>query len=105
MSNKSCCLGIIETKGLSPALEAADTMLKSGQIELAGLYFVGGGQVAVVITGTIGPVQAAVEDGVAASKRKGEVLNRNVIPRCHDNLMKLLEALRPELLSANEHPT
>lgn len=95
MSNQYDCLGIIETRGLSPALEAADTMLKLGQVQLVGIYFLGGSQVAIVVSGMMGPVQAAIEAGVASAKRKGEVLSRNVIPRCSEALIEYLNALAP----------
>jgi ethanolamine utilization protein EutM len=100
MSDQCCSLGIIETKGLSPALEAADTMLKLGQVQLVGIYFLGGSQVAVVVRGMMGPVQAAIEAGVASAERKGEVLSRNAIPHCDEDLVKYLNRLAPGLQPA-----
>jgi ethanolamine utilization protein EutM len=88
MRSENHCLGVIETLGLSPALEAADTMLKSGKVEFVGFQFLGGAQVAVIIKGEVGPVQAAIGEGKDAAERKGDVLRKNVIARCDEIIIK-----------------
>ena len=93
MAIDSTCLGVIETDGLCLAIEAADGMLKSGKVTLLGVLIAGGGRGAALIRGDLGPVQAAVEAGVAAASRKGKVLARNVIPRCDQHLLAHLSRL------------
>lgn len=90
MANHDSCLGVIETAGLSAALEASDTMLKSQKVTLLSIFFEGNGQIAVVIQGNTGMVQAAIEAGATAAERKGTVLARNVIPRCSQDVIDFL---------------
>ena len=85
------CLGVIETDGLAAALEAADSMLKLGGVSLLDIRAVVSTRVAVLIEGDLGHVQTAVEAGATAAARKGTVVGRNVIPRCHDALLKHLK--------------
>src|SRR5665648_580027 len=73
-------LGMIETKGLIPAIEAADQMLKAANVTLCGKEHVSGGYVSVMVRGDVGAVKAAVDAGAAAAQRVGELLNVHVIP-------------------------
>ncbi len=74
-------LGMIETKGLVPAIEAADQMLKAADVTLAGKEHVSGGLVAVMVRGDVGAVKAATDAGAAAAQRIGELISVHVIPR------------------------
>lgn len=76
-------LGLIETRGLLPAIEAADAMLKAAKVTLQGREFVGGSLVTVTVRGDVGAVKAAVEAGAEAARRVGELISAHVIPRPH----------------------
>lgn len=78
-------LGMIETYGLIPAIEAADAMLKAAEVRLLERTFVKGGLVAVTVTGDVGAIKAAVDAGAAAASRLGEraLVSQHVIPRPH----------------------
>ena len=84
-------LGIIETRGLSAAIEAADTMLKAADVTLVKTEKIGSGLVSVVIQGDVGAVKAAVEAGAENAARLGEVIAVNVIPRPVEELRKILD--------------
>ena len=99
MSN---ALGMIETKGLVGAIEAADAMTKSANVELVGYEKIGSGLVTVMVRGDVGAVKAAVDAGAvkaavdagaAAAERVGEVKSVHVIPRPHTDTEKLLPKL------------
>ena len=79
-------LGMIETKGLIGAVEAADAMVKAANVYLIGREFVGGGLVTVMVRGDVGAVKAATDAGAAAAQRVGELLSVHVIPRPHESL-------------------
>ncbi len=79
-------LGIIETTGFTPAMQAADAAVKSANVTLGKWIKVGGGRVAIIIRGDVAAVKAAVEAGVAAAKRVGGVEAELVIPRPSDKL-------------------
>ena len=64
-------LGMIETKGLIGAIEAADAMVKSANVRLVGKEQVGGGLVTVMVSGDVGAVKAATDAGAAAAERWG----------------------------------
>ena len=81
-------LGLIETKGLVGAIEAADAMVKAANVTL-----VGGGLVSVLVRGDVGAVKAAVDAGAAAAERVGTVQSIHVIPRPHADTEKLLPKL------------
>jgi ethanolamine utilization protein EutM len=84
-------LGLIETRGLVGAIEAADTMVKAANVTLIGKQQVGGGLVTVMVRGDVGAVQAATEAGAEAAKSVGELVSVHVIPRPHaevDNILK-----------------
>lgn len=78
-------LGMIETYGLIPAIEAADAMLKAAEVRLLERTFVKGGLVAVTVTGDVGAIKAAVDAGATAAARLGEraLVSQHVIPRPH----------------------
>ena len=79
-------LGMIETQGLVGAIEAADAMVKAARVQFLGRQKVKGGLVAVMVTGDVGAVKAAVDAGAAACQRVGKLVSAHVIPRPHDDL-------------------
>ena len=83
-------IGLIETKGLVGAIEAADAMVKAANVSLLGQERIGGGYVTVIVEGDVGAVKAATEAGAAAAKRVGELVSVHVIPRPHEELDKVL---------------
>ena len=83
-------LGMIETKGLVGAIEAADAMVKAANVHLIGKERVGGGLVTVMVRGDVGAVKAAVEAGAAQAKRVGELISVHVIPRPHEEVEAIL---------------
>jgi len=83
-------LGLIETKGLVPAIEAADAMVKAAKVTLMGRDFVGGGYVTVAVRGDVGAVKAAVEAGAEAARRVGDLTSVHVIPRPHGEVENVL---------------
>ena len=76
-------LGMVETRGLTAAIEAADAMVKAANVTLVGKEFVGGGLVTVMVRGDVGAVKAATDAGAAAAQRVGELVSVHVIPRPH----------------------
>jgi len=76
-------LGLIETKGLVGAIEAADAMVKAANVQVEGYRTLRNGQVAVLVRGDVGAVKAAVDAGCAAARRVGELYASHVIPRPH----------------------
>ena len=87
-------LGMIETRGLVAAIEAADAMVKAANVTLIGSEKIGSGLVSVMVRGDVGAVKAAVESGGAAAARLGEVIATHVIPRPHGDVNKLLPTLK-----------
>lgn len=83
-------LGMIETKGLVGAVEAADAMVKSANVQLVGREQIGGGLVTVMVRGDVGAVKAATDAGAAAADAVGELLSVHVIPRPHDEVEAIL---------------
>lgn len=83
-------LGMVETKGLVGAIEAADAMVKAANVTLIGKEKIGSGLVTVMVKGDVGAVKAAVEAGSMAAKRIGEVFSIHVIPSPHDDVEKIL---------------
>lgn len=88
MTNEA--LGMIETKGLVGAIEAADAMVKAANVVLVGYEKIGSGLVTVMVRGDVGAVKASVDAGVAAADAVGEVVSRHVIPRPHSDTEKIL---------------
>ena len=92
-------LGMIETKGLVAAIEAADAMVKSANVQLIGKEQVGGGLVTVMVRGDVGAVKAATDAGAAAAEKVGELISVHVIARPHmevDNILPKGIHLPPE---------
>ena len=87
-------LGMIETRGLVGAIEAADAMVKAANVQLIGKEHVGGGLVTVMVRGDVGAVKAAVEAGSTAAKRIGELISVHVIPRPHGEVEEILPTLK-----------
>ena len=85
-------LGMLETRGLVPAIEGADAMVKAANVSLVNQEKVGHGLVTTMVRGDVGAVKAAVDAGVAAAENIGEVVSSYVIPRPHDEIEKLIKA-------------
>ncbi len=83
-------LGMIETRGLVGAVEAADAMAKAARVRLIGKEKIGGGYVTVMIRGEVGAVKAATDAGAEAAKRVGELVSVHVIPRPHEYVESIL---------------
>lgn len=83
-------LGMIETKGLVGAIEAADAMVKSANVQLVGRVQVGGGLVTVMVRGDVGAVKSATEAGASAAEKVGELVSVHVIPRPHSEVDAIL---------------
>ena len=87
-------LGMVETRGLVAAIEAADAMVKAANVVLVGSEKIGSGLVSVMVRGDVGAVKAAVEAGSAAAISLGEVIATHVIPRPHQDVEKLLPSIK-----------
>ena len=83
-------LGMVETKGLIGAIEAADAMVKAANVTLIGKEKIGSGLVTVMVRGDVGAVKASVDAGAAAAKRVGELISVHVIPRPHNEVESIL---------------
>ena len=83
-------LGMVETKGLVGAIEAADAMVKAANVVLIGSEYVGGGFVTGIVRGDGGAVKAATDAGAAAARRVGELVSVHVIPRPHGDVETIL---------------
>jgi ethanolamine utilization protein EutM len=94
MSDMNIALGMIETKGLVSAIEAADAMVKAANVTLTGKVLVGGGLVTVMVRGDVGAVKAATDAGAAAAERIGELVSVHVIPRPHSEVEFILPVLK-----------
>jgi len=87
-------LGMVETRGLVAAIEAADAMVKAANVTLIGTEKIGSGLVSVMVRGDVGAVKAATEAGGNAAKKLGEVIAIHVIPRPHSDVEKILPSLK-----------
>ena len=87
-------LGMVETRGLVAAIEAADAMVKAANVELIGTEKIGSGLVSVMVRGDVGAVKAAVEAGSSSAASLGEVIATHVIPRPHSDVEKILPSLK-----------
>src|SRR4026207_2522673 len=87
-------LGMVETKGLIGAIEAADAMVKAANVVLVGKEYIGAGYVTVMVRGDVGAVKAATEGGAAAARRVGELVSVHVIPRPHVEVEKILPKMK-----------
>ena len=103
MAMAQLALGMVETRGLTAAIEAADAMTKAAEVTLVGTEKIGSGLVTVMVRGDVGAVKSAVESGSAAASRLGEVetgadaagrlgelVATHVIPRPHNDVEKIL---------------
>lgn len=82
-------IGVVETRSLVGAMEAADAMVKAADVRLLDFQFVGSGLVAVVVTGDVAAVKSAVDTGREEAAKVSEVISTNVIPRPHDEVGKI----------------
>lgn len=90
-------LGLIETKGLVGAIEAADAMVKAANVRVLGHKEIGGGLVTIMVRGDVGAVKAATDAGAVAAGKAGEVVSVHVIPRPHEETETILDAMvRPK---------
>jgi ethanolamine utilization protein EutM len=87
---QNTALGLIETRGLVAAIEAADAMVKAATVSLVGTEYVGGGLVTVLVRGDVGAVKAATDAGAASASRLGELVSVHVIPRPHAEVETIL---------------
>ena len=87
-------LGMIETRGLTASIEAADAMTKAANVALVGTEKIGSGLVSVIVRGDVGAVKAAVEAGATAASKLGELVAQHVIPRPHGDVEKILPVLK-----------
>ena len=87
-------LGMVETRGLVAAIEAADAMVKAANVELIGTEKIGSGLVSVMVRGDVGAVKAATEAGADAGARLGEIIATHVIPRPHADVEKILPSIK-----------
>ena len=87
-------LGMIETRGLVAAIEAADAMVKAANVQLIGTEKIGSGLVSVMVRGDVGAVKSAVEAGSNSASRLGELIATHVIPRPHEDVEKILPSLK-----------
>ncbi|HHV94788.1 MAG TPA: BMC domain-containing protein [Firmicutes bacterium] len=83
-------LGLIETRGLVGAIEAADAMVKAANVQLVGYEKIGSGLVTVMVRGDVGAIRAAVDAGAAAASKLAEVVAAHVIPRPHSDLERVI---------------
>jgi len=86
-------LGMVETKGLIGAIEAADAMVKAANVVLIGKQQIGSGLVTVMVRGDVGAVKAAVDAGAEAAKRVGNLYGLHVIPRPHGDVEGILPSV------------
>jgi ethanolamine utilization protein EutM len=86
-------LGMIETRGLVAAIEAADAMVKAASVTLIGQSKAGGGLVTTLVRGEVGAVKAATDAGATSANKVGEVVSVHVIARPHDELESIIGAL------------
>lgn len=90
MSKVNGALGMVETKGLVGAIEAADAMVKAANVNIIGKEQIGAGLVTVLVSGDVGAVKAATDAGSEAANRVGELVSVHVIPRPHNELDAIL---------------
>jgi len=87
-------IGLIETRGLTAAIEAADAMLKTAQVELVGMEKIGSGLITIIVKGEVGAVKAATEAGAEQAQNLGELVAVHVIPRPHADVSNILPVLK-----------
>lgn len=87
-------LGLVETRGLTAAVEAADAMVKAANVRLLSYKTIGGGLVCVMVRGDVGAVKAAIEAGAAAAQRVGELMAAHIIPRPDPGIEQMIAERR-----------
>ena len=87
---KQDALGMIETRGFAGIVEASDAMVKAAQVELIGTEKIGGGYITAIVRGDVAAVKAAVDAGVRAAEKVGEIVSTHVIPRPHSSVDSVL---------------
>ncbi len=85
-------IGLIETRGMIPLVEATDVALKAANVSVVGTRATGTGLISVVLTGDVAAIRAATEAGGAAAARVGELVSVEVLTRPHDELEKIMPA-------------
>jgi microcompartment protein CcmL/EutN len=90
-------LGMIETKGFAAMVEASDAMVKAAKVELIGFERIGGGYVTAIVRGDVAAVKAAVDAGVMAAQKVGEIVSTHIIPRPHENVDSALPLGRNQI--------
>ena len=85
-NNEMQALGMIETRSFAAMVEASDAMVKAARVDLVGYEKIGGGYVTAIVRGDIAAVRAAVDAGIRAAEKVGEIVSSHVIPRPHDNV-------------------
>ncbi|KZE47166.1 ethanolamine utilization protein EutM [Brevibacillus parabrevis] len=93
MAGEMAALGMVETKGLIGAVEAADAMVKAANVKLIGKVHVGGGLVTVMVRGDVGAAKASTDAGAEAAQKVGELKSVHVIPRPHSDIESILPKL------------
>ncbi len=86
----SQALGMVETKGLTGAIESADAMVKAANVTLVGYEKIGFGLVTVMVRGDVGAVKAATDAGAEAARNVGELVSVHVIPRPHSEIERVI---------------
>ena len=81
-------IGLIETRGLVPLVEATDAMAKAANVTIENRISIGGGLVTIVVSGDVGSVRAAVEAGSTAATKVGELISSHIIPRPSEGLVE-----------------
>lgn len=90
MSIAGDALGMVETRGLVGAIEAADAMVKAARVELVGYEYIEAGLVTVLVRGDVAAVSAATDAGARAARAVGELIGVHVIPRPADDVEPIL---------------
>jgi microcompartment protein CcmL/EutN len=85
-NNEKMALGMIETRGFSAMVEASDAMVKAANVDLIGYEQIGGGFVTAIVRGDVASVRAAIDAGVRAAEKVGEIVSSHVIPRPHESV-------------------
>jgi ethanolamine utilization protein EutM len=84
--NSTDALGMIETRGFTAMVVASDAMVKAAKVELIGYEKIGGGFVTAIVRGDVASVKAAVDAGLIAAEKVGEIVSSHIIPRPHSNV-------------------
>jgi len=90
MANAQDAIGLVETRGQVPAIEAADAMVKAANVDMVGYESVGGGLVTAIVRGDVAAVRAATDAGSAAAAKVGDVVSVHVIAKPHETLGDVL---------------